>query len=204
MRLRYAWLLLPWLFTGCIPEGSDTPATQPSTLDTSLACDSYQPGSSVSGDYLCAHNAVRASAQPAPVPPLADFSWDTDLATVAQAWVETCTWSHNPERSSAYLNLSGDEVYVGENLYMSSATAVSPYDAVTSWASEAQHYDYASNSCADGEVCGHYTQLVWRDSLKVGCGMAFCGTLDNSTLTNVTLLACNYAPGGNIIGEKPY
>ena len=70
-------------------------------------------------------------------------------------------------------------------------------DAVSSWASEAADYDYASNTCAG--VCGHYTQVVWATSTKLGCGVSTCpGLIYGHTIV------CDYAPGGNISGQRPY
>ena len=45
-------------------------------------------------------------------------------------------------------------------------------------------------------MCGHYTQVVWRKSLRVGCGMATCGATE--------VWVCNYDPAGNWDGERPY
>ena len=70
-------------------------------------------------------------------------------------------------------------------------------DAVSSWASEAADYDYASNTCAG--VCGHYTQVVWATSTKLGCGVSTC-----AGLTYGHTIVCDYAPGGNISGQRPY
>jgi len=36
------------------------------------------------------------------------------------------------------------------------------------------YFNYDDRTCATGEVCGHYTQVVWAKSYKVGCGAAFC------------------------------
>lgn len=46
-----------------------------------------------------------------------------------------------------------------------------PTKAVDDWDSEKQYYDYSTNSCADGQMCGHYTQNVWAGSTTVGCGV---------------------------------
>lgn len=203
-----ALLILPCFLAGCGESSDEAPAHTPEVngpgIPLTFVCENYVQGSSPSGDFLCAHNSVRANAQPAPVPPLPDLTWNEALATVAQAWAEHCTWSHNENRSSEYNARAGDNVYVGENLYISSAASVTPYEAVASWAREAAFYDYATNTCANGETCGHYTQLVWRKTLAVGCGLAFCGSVANSGFTYATLVICDYAPGGNIIGEKPY
>jgi pathogenesis-related protein 1 len=140
-----------------------------------------------------AHNEVRAAHG---VPPLV---WDPALAATAQAWAEACVDSdapiglidHNPNRSD------GHPWYVGENIYGSSGPA-NGRDAVTAWASEEQFYDYASNTCAGGQICGHYTQIVWAATTNVGCGLATC-----AGLTYGNGIVCDYGPGGND-GGRPY
>jgi uncharacterized protein YkwD len=139
------------------------------------------------------HNQVRDTVG---VP---HMTWDPDLAAIAQAWAEQCIDNepiaglvdHNAGRSDNYPG------YVGENIYGSGGTPT-PEGAVGLWAAEEANYDYDTNSCAAGEVCGHYTQLVWRDSIKLGCGLAICSGLQYGGT-----IVCDYAPGGNS-GGKPY
>jgi hypothetical protein len=47
---------------------------------------------------------------------------------------------------------------------------------------------------------GHYTQMVWRGTYVVGCGIAppGAGGLPYS------ILVCVYYPPGNYIGRAPY
>ena len=84
----------------------------------------------------------------------------------------------------------------GENLAWSSAD-VPGVDAVKWWVDEKADYDYNSNSCVAGKVCGHYSQVVWRNSVRVGCAKVQCN--DNKG----TLIGCNYDPPGNYYGERP-
>ncbi len=180
MATRHAAALAIALLLGCggDDEGPDASADEPAAL----------------AGITAAHNEVRAGVGVGPL------VWDPDLAAIAQAWAEACVdqeapiglIDHNPGRSDGYPG------YVGENIYASTGTA-SPTDAVAAWASEASDYDYDSNSCALGAVCGHYTQLVWADSQRVGCGIATC-----SGLTYPSGIVCDYSPGGNIVGEWPY
>ena len=86
--------------------------------------------------------------------------------------------------------------YVGENIYGSSGAATGPA-AVASWASEAASYNYSSNTCSG--VCGHYTQLVWRETARVGCALHDCANLQFGRT-----VICDYAPGGNINNRRPY
>jgi len=44
---------------------------------------------------------------------------------------------------------------------------------------------------------GHFTQLVWRDTTNVGCGLAIS---KDSKIYGV----CNYSPPGNYIGAKNF
>ncbi len=69
---------------------------------------------------------------------------------------------------------------------------------INAWCDEVKYYDYAKNSCQSGQMCGHYTQIVWRATTRIGCGVAI--TDDGMEY----FISCNYGPAGNIIGRKPY
>ena len=47
---------------------------------------------------------------------------------------------------------------------------------------------------------GHYTQLVWAETDKVGCG----ATSYRDGKWFATLYTCNYGPGGNFIRGQMY
>ena len=133
-------------------------------------------------ELLAAHNRVRAAVD---VPPL---EWSSQLARVAQQWAEKLVASgklrHRPE--SRY----------GENLFAISGARATAAGVVADWASEAKDYNAARNTCREGTVCGHYTQIVWRGTKKVGCGVAERGRLQ--------VWVCNYDPPGNFEGERPF
>lgn len=142
-----------------------------------------------------AHNEVRAAVDTAtPLPPLV---WNEDLEATARAWAESCTDNeapaglidHNEGRSD------GHPYYVGENVYGSSGAATGA-DAVASWASEEADFNPATGGCSG--VCGHYTQIVWRTSVELGCALSNC-----PGLTYGSSVVCNYGPGGNS-GGRPY
>jgi uncharacterized protein YkwD len=135
-----------------------------------------------------AHNAERASVNPPANPAIPSITWSNQIAAVAQAHAEQCVFQHS---NNPY----------GENIYATSGSAT-PQDVVGSWASEKANYNYASNTC--NGVCGHYTQVVWADSLNLGCGVANCN--QNSPLGGGSwqMWVCNYDPPGNFNGQRPY
>lgn len=134
-------------------------------------------------DYLNAHNAARAAVGVGPL------TWNPAAAAYAQRYANThigdCNLVHS--QGGPY----------GENLAKSSGGAFTGTDAVKLWVDEKAFYDYNSNSCAAGKVCGHYTQVVWRNSASVGCAKVRCSS-------GGTIIGCNYYPPGNYIGQRPY
>jgi uncharacterized protein YkwD len=150
--------------------------------------------------FVKAHNDARAgNLVPVPSPPLPPVTWDAALADSAYNYLSGCASSdgtlvaHNADRTKDYAALGGAD-YVGENIYASSATTVMPKDAVDSWMSEASKY-----TLGDVANAGHYTQVVWRSSVRIGCAIVNCPNVRFHT----TVL-CDYAPGGNINGQAPY
>jgi hypothetical protein len=128
------------------------------------------------------------------------LEWDDDLAAIAHAWANECVDNqaptglidHNPDRADGY------PTSVGENIYGSSGGLGGGPAVVQYWASEEQYYDYGANECDAGRQCGHYTQIVWATTTRVGCAVGSCPSL---LYRNVVV--CNYAPAGNN-GNRPY
>ena len=145
-------------------------------------------------EWLQAHNASRANAgPPTPSPALTPLTWNDAAAATATAWAAGCTWMHNPNRGN-----------FGENIAAFTGTS-SPTATVQLWDGEKADYDYANNSCPAGKQCGHYTQLVWRNTASVGCSAASCTTGSPfKGSANWQFLVCDYAPPGNFNGQKPY
>jgi hypothetical protein len=162
---------------------------------------------------LDGHNGVRSDVASGLVgnePTAADMvklDWDDDLAAVAQGWVDRCIWDHNANRTAEYRALVGGNTYVGENLAVYGTTG-SPPDlvdfAMGAWFEEVADYSYGPFASGDGT--GHYTQLVWADTHRVGCGLAVCPGSAFGWPSSFTAyyLACDYAKGGNFTGSYPY
>jgi pathogenesis-related protein 1 len=142
--------------------------------------------------FLTAHNQWRAQVG---VPSL---QWSANLAGRAQQWADHLAASGCASRHSGNMQY-GENIFFVSPVRWSNGSAelqqVTPQQVVDDWGRESEAYDYASNSCSN--ICGHYTQLVWRDSKEVGCGHAAC-------LDKGQIWVCNYYPAGNVDGEKPY
>jgi hypothetical protein len=152
--------------------------------------------------FVTAHNQARSGPlTPAPTPPLAPVNWDALLADSAYGYLSKCPAGmsqalidHNANRTTDYAALGGSG-YVGENIFGSTGAAT-PIAALNTWMSEASQFDYASSTIG---TAGHYTQVVWRASVRIGCAIVDC-----PSFTFHSIVLCDYAPGGNITGQKPY
>lgn len=138
--------------------------------------------------FVDAHNDARGRAEPSPSPALPDLRWDGALAELAADWARGCVFEHSMGET-------------GENLAIFS-WSVQPAEVVEAWFSEISDYDYATNTCAPGKMCGHYTQVVWRDTSRVGCALQICD--DVAGFGPGELWVCEYDPPGNWVGEQPY
>jgi pathogenesis-related protein 1 len=151
-----------------------------------------------------AHNAAREALEEG-LPPL---EWSPQIAEFSQQWSDTLagqcgTIEHRVQDS------------YGENIAMRGSTRVaepfSPQDAVDGWVAEVACWEFGTisgtESC-DAECvgdlnsngCGHYTQVVWRNTRRLGCGYSTC---ENGNFT-YEIWVCNYDPPGNFIGQEPY
>ena len=165
------------IHSGCL---GDTKETEPSAQNNVPE----NPETGLMQGMTEEHNKIR---RPYNVP---DLTWDEELVQISLDWLNVlnddgCQMEHNWDSP------------LGENLmwatyYMSAA------DVVNGWASEEAFYDYGNNSCDPGEMCGHYTQIVWESTERVGCAMIVC---PNGT---DHMWMCNYDPAGNWVGERPY
>jgi hypothetical protein len=141
-----------------------------------------------------AHNAARAM-EGANLNPL---TWDCTVAEYAQ------NYANKLRDEQGCWNLVHSGGPYGENLYASGSKPnppnSSPQDVVSSWYSEKANYNYGANTCSG--VCGHYTQVVWAGTERVGCGVATCPANADGWLYEVWV--CDYDPPGNVNGNRPY
>lgn len=151
--------------------------------------------------FVSAHNQARSGPlTPPPAPPLPPVAWDPMLADTAYNYLSRCVSNdhalidHNANRTTDYAARGGSG-YVGENIFGSTGSST-PAAALTTWMSEASQFDYATSPIG---TAGHYTQVVWRASVRIGCAIVDC-----PSVTYHSVVLCDYSPGGNIINQKPY
>jgi len=160
---------------------------------------------------LKVHNKLRAKiangeekrGKPGPQPPASNMrkmEWDEELAKVAQRHADQCRFAHDCSDCRRV-----DRFGVGQNLYIYKQSLRLPktnWDkAVTDWYDEVVDF---SNKWVEPfqfrSETGHYSQNVWADTNKVGCGAT--SYKDGKWFT--TLYTCNYGPNGNFIRGAMY
>ncbi len=134
-------------------------------------------------EILNAHNQWR---QRYGVPPL---KWSSQLADFAQEWA-----NYLADKGFRLQHRSYGMSHYGENIAAANGRSLTPTQVVDMWGNEVKDYNYATNTCR--RVCGHYTQVVWKNTTEVGCGMVHIGGQE--------VWVCNYNPPGNFMGQKPY
>lgn len=137
---------------------------------------------------LSAHNQYRTELGVSPL------VWSDALASDAQEWADYLASLGGEELRHA------ENTGQGENLWMGTAGFYSYTDMVKAWGEEQQYFIGGTfpdvSSTGNWSDVGHYTQLVWRETTEVGCGMATAG--------GNNILVCRYNPPGNFIGESVY
>eukprot|EP00927_Polykrikos_kofoidii_P076477 TRINITY_DN73563_c0_g1_i1.p1 TRINITY_DN73563_c0_g1~~TRINITY_DN73563_c0_g1_i1.p1 ORF type:complete len:353 (+),score=37.00 TRINITY_DN73563_c0_g1_i1:165-1223(+) len=138
----------------------------------------------IAREFLRAHNIYRCTAG------LHLLTWDVKAFATARHWAErapTERLEHSPEhqRRSPSGSSYGENVAVGEWLQ--------PGRVVARWHGEIRGTPGGRGGMSPpmrGGL-GHYTQLMWRKTRRVGCSMA----------QGRRVVVCHYDPGGNERGK---
>jgi uncharacterized protein YkwD len=143
---------------------------------TQIQIQAQTPANAGGGDIasiaLNKHNQLRAAHCVAPL------QWDARLASTAQAWANNCKFEHSSNG-------------LGENLAIGTSGYFPPDTQVQNWYDEIKDYNFSNGGFS--MQTGHFTQVIWRSTTHVGCGVAQCSGQD--------LLVCNYSPPGNYQGQ---
>eukprot|EP00405_Crypthecodinium_cohnii_P001111 CAMPEP_0194760318 /NCGR_PEP_ID=MMETSP0323_2-20130528/13251_1 /TAXON_ID=2866 ORGANISM="Crypthecodinium cohnii, Strain Seligo" /NCGR_SAMPLE_ID=MMETSP0323_2 /ASSEMBLY_ACC=CAM_ASM_000346 /LENGTH=413 /DNA_ID=CAMNT_0039681531 /DNA_START=30 /DNA_END=1271 /DNA_ORIENTATION=+ len=118
------------------------------------------------------------------------FTWDADIAANAQSWANNGVYEHS-DGSTRIIN--GEQC--GENLAIGTALTDGT-QAVQMWYDEIRNTNGGLVTAFSADT-GHYTQVVWKASTKLGCGR---GTAPFSG-TSGHFWVCQYGPAGNFEGQ---
>jgi hypothetical protein len=141
------------------------------------------PPDAFSSEILNSHNLFRSQAG------IGALQWDSQLESNARNQAGTGPFmTHTP--------CSG--VKCGQNLWAGTSGFYQPRDMVGNWVSEGPENNYVCDVLTDANwyPVGHYTQVMWAGTTRVGCAMVPREGMD--------YLVCNYAPAGNVLGQRPF
>jgi len=163
-------------------DSQEQPEFSPSSLESTRGSQS-----SLMSESLAAHHQWRSAVG---VP---DLVWNTTLARNAQAWAETIARNGRSSHSKNRVN-------TGENISYGTASTNTITDFVGLWGAEGEYFvsgrPYPKCTSGGESDVWHYTQLVWRKSTQVGCGMG--------SNNGKNFYVCQYYPRGNMIGQTVY
>ena len=173
MPVRWSSLLLTCSLAAC----GTTPVARP---PIHIGIDQQLPGAMID-----VHNRERRAFGITPV------RWDPAIAAQAQGYARELAQLGRLQHSSKAFRPGQ-----GENLWIGTRGAF-PYAVMAqAWAAERQHFRpgrfpavSTTRSWAD---VGHFTQIIWPSTSRIGCGVAGAGRWDE--------LVCRYAPAGNVDG----
>ncbi len=116
--------------------------------------------------------------------------WSKDLARYAQKWADHIAETGKLEhcRQPKY----------GENIAAGPAERYGAAEAAAAWLKEKGAYDAGKREAAK---VGHYTQVVWSRTTRIGAGKA---VIKEGPMKGWTVIVCNYDPRGNVRGQRPY
>jgi pathogenesis-related protein 1 len=133
-------------------------------------------------EILRIHNQARAQVGVSPL------TWNCQLAKEAQTWVDKGVYKHS---STSF----------GENLASSAPGngAIATKGSML-WLNEKKYWNNKAATCQPGQQCGHYTQMVWKKTTQIGCGLNRKASVFPGFERNSAYLTCLYYPAGKYHG----
>lgn len=138
---------------------------------------------------VIAHHNVHRANHSAPA-----LQWDADLANTAATIAATCVYAHSMD-----VNGGG----YGQNIAAGvEANNISAVITELFYNGEVNYFDglygQANPDMSNFEKWGHFSQIVWKDTTKVGCATQYCsGGLKNvGQYVSPYFTVCNYGSPG--------
>ena len=111
------------------------------------------------------------------------------------------TWAEHMFSTGVFIHGSYDQRNgAGENLYYTYSEkpldpATLAQKAVEAWYEEVADYDYGKPGFSVDT--GHFTQVVWKETTQIGCGVAQGPRMLAGRNATINYVVCHYAPDGN-------
>lgn len=141
----------------------------------------------VAAELVEQHNVERRQRGAAPL------SWDPALAQGAQVYANELARLNLLRHSPRNVRRG-----IGENLWRGTRDYFRPSRMVGDWASERSMFRPANfpavSKTGNWADVGHYTQIIWPGTQRVGCAIAKSASSD--------VLVCRYWPSGNVDGQR--
>lgn len=178
---------------------NDSQKNNQQTINNTLS-ENSQTNDNFEQSILQLHNNFRENHR---VEPLV---WDATLAEQSKKWADyicknDCEGSQIAHSNYPTITMKlGDSKY-GENVSWNMNSnginnVVAVNSAVNGWYNEYSCYDY--NDPKFSSNSGHFTQVVWKDTKKIGCARSL------SSDKTKEMIVCQYSPSGNIDTNKNY
>ncbi|KAH9469434.1 hypothetical protein Pst134EA_006724 [Puccinia striiformis f. sp. tritici] len=178
-------------FPGEKGNASNPPASKPASTgaidflnreSSNKTREGRKPSPSPAGpmqDWLDAHNNYRSQYG------VRSLTWSEDLVEAARRQTDKCVWKHTKH------NKYGENIAAGQN---------SASEVVLAWVEGPNEREIWNPGSATPT---HFTQVVWKETVQIGCAFKTCETIEGSNLPQspVKLWACEYHPKGNVGGE---
>ena len=120
--------------------------------------------------------------------------WDENLANLAAGHAATCDAWHRPAEERTGYGFT----YIGENIWWSTEQQMRAdlTQVIRDLYNEKPYYNFQTTGCQQGQMCGHYTAVVWATTNAVGCAAGYCdGIINGRGITRGHVITCNYGPG---------
>jgi len=130
---------------------------------------------------------------------LSSFTIDPILVEIAQSITEQCKWADNSWKSSAEATYASRTGVTSAKIGSNSAASSVGFTSISGWKKQKDNWNCQANTCSSGS-CGAWTQMVWKDSVRIGCALSTCttGSPLGGSFTTWEYLLCLYNPAGNM------
>jgi len=172
-----------------------------STWSSSAAPASSAPASSAASGPLTEYSAIAVhhhnihrANHTSP-----DVTWDDTLASTAADIAASCVYAHDVEKNGGGY---GQNIAAGvESNNISAIITDLFYNGEVGWYDGL--YNKAQPDMTNFEKWGHFSQIVWKSTTKIGCATQHCpkGLANVGTDVSPYFTVCNYSPPGNYANE---